>query len=276
MKPALAILAAGMGSRYGGLKQIDPVGPHGELVIDYSIFDAVRAGFGRIVFVIRRDIEKDFREAIGHRLEKHADVHYAFQEKPVGRAKPWGTGHATLSARGAADGNFGLINADDFYGPSAYQLLSRHFEASTDYCMVGFKLRQTLSEHGSVARGLCRIDAAGFLQHVTEVPKIAGLGDGLTGDEIVSMNCWGFTPSIFDHLQRQFDVFAREKADDPKAEMYLPSAVDRLIQEGRARVRVLLSPDAWLGVTYQQDRPTVMAGIRKLIADGIYPSSLWA
>jgi choline kinase len=284
IKPSLVILAAGMGSRYGGLKQIDPVGPHRELVIDYSVHDALRAGFGRVVCVIRRDIEKDFREAIGSRIEPRIDVRYVFQDKPEGRAKPWGTGHAVLAARDAVPGNFGVINADDFYGPSSYKLLAQALceardGAIADYAMVGFSLRNTLSKHGTVARGICTLDANGFLTGVEEVTDIASDGGAgsrtFTGDEVASMNFWGFTPSIFPHLARQFDEFQRGRGQDPKAEMYLPAAVDQLIREGRARVRVLRSPDAWFGVTYQQDRPLVVEGIQELVRGGVYPAPLW-
>lgn len=285
MKPTLVVLAAGMGSRFGGLKQIAPVGPSGELVIDYSVYDALRAGFGRIVFVIRHDIEKDFREAIGARLEARADIRYAFQDKPEGRTKPWGTGHAVLSARDQVPGNFGVINADDFYGPASYRLLAAHLQtaldgAAADYGMVGFALKNTLSEHGTVARGICSVDAAGYLVGVEEVTEIASDGRAgarsFSGNEIASMNLWAFTPSVFGHLQRQFDTFRGGRGRDPKAEMYLPAAIDELIREGKARVKVMATPDPWLGVTYQQDRAAVQAGILKLVQAGVYPARLWA
>jgi len=293
----LLVLAAGIGSRYGGLKQIDPVGPNGETIIDYSIYDALRAGFGKLVFVIRRDIETAFRETIGARFESRIPVAYVFQELdklppgfslPPGRKKPWGTGHAILMGDEAIREPFGVINADDFYGMTSFQLLARQLESdTTDYTMVGFVLRNTLSEFGSVARGLCRANADGFLQTVTELTKIepdasaarhtdaAGQVHPLTGDEIVSMNMWGFSPSIFEHLRREFAAFLRAHPGDQKTEFFIPSAVNTLINTGRERLKVLRTPDSWFGVTYREDRPRVTASVRRLIEQGRYPEQLW-
>ena len=297
-KPALLVLAAGIGSRYGGLKQIDPVGPHGETIIDYSIYDALRAGFGKLVFVIRRDIEAAFKETIGARFERRIPVAYVFQElehlppgfsPPPGRKKPWGTGHAILMGAEAIAGPFGVINADDFYGMTSFELLARQLELGTpDYAMVGFVLRNTLSEHGSVARGLCRAGTDGYLETVTELTKIEPAGAGarytdaagqvhpLTGDEIVSMNMWGFMPSLFDHLRREFAAFLRSHPDDEKTEFFIPSAVNDLIHRRQERLKVLRTSDSWFGVTYREDRPRVVENIRRLIARGDYPEKLWA
>ncbi len=302
--PALLVLAAGMGSRYGGLKQIDPVGPAGELVLDYSIHDAMRAGFGRVVFLIRREIETDFKAAIGRRYEGRLPVTYAYQERdqdvpagfpvPAERRKPWGTGHAVLCARAALDGPFAVINADDFYGAASYQRIADFLRtpppaapAPEFYAMVGFQLRRTLSENGAVARGLCTLDAAGRLVTVEEHTRIvregprgarslteSGPGRPLTGDEIVSMNLWGFRPSIFDFLAGGFARFLQERGADPKAEFYLPAAVADLLARGRARVQVLETPCDWFGITYREDKATVERGIRTLIAGGAYPSPL--
>jgi hypothetical protein len=301
MELTLAILAAGIGSRYGGLKQIDPVGPSGEIVVDYSIFDARRAGFNKVVFVIRRDIEHDFREAIGRRIEAQIAVDYVFQRLddlpgsravPAGRVKPWGTGHAILACRDAVRGNFAAVNADDFYGRTSYARIADFLRAtppaSPAYAMAAFTLRNTLSENGTVARGVCRTDEHGFLAGVTERTKIERDGAGgarmamedgsvlaFTGDEPVSMNIWGFTPTLFPFLDEQFRDFLDRSADNPKAEFYIPFVVDALIREGRATARVLQTPDTWFGVTYPADKPVVVAAIRDLIAKGTYPSPLW-
>jgi hypothetical protein len=295
-KPALLVLAAGMGSRYGGLKQIDPVGPNGETIIDYSIYDALRAGFGKVVFVIRRDIEDQFKQIIGARFEKKVAVDYAFQELdklppgfsvPNNRTKPWGTGHAILMAADAVREPFAAINADDFYGATSFRVLAEHLgSGSADFAMVGFILRNTLSEFGSVARGVCKTNAGGFLESVTEMTKIERDGaaaktvgpDGealaLTGDETVSMNMWGFTPALFGDLREQFVEFLKRHGQEEKSEFYIPAAVNGLVRAGRARVKVLRTTDPWFGVTYREDRPLVVDGIRKLIARGDYPEKL--
>src|SRR6185312_3405752 len=260
-KPTLLLLAAGMGSRYGGLKQIDPVGPEGETIIDYSIFDAVRAGFGKLVFVIRHYIESAFREAIGARFEKRLPVEYVFQELdklpagfsvPPNRTKPWGTGQAILMAEEKIREPFAAINADDFYGANSFQVLAEHLRAGgNDYAMVGFTLRNTLSEFGSVARGVCRADGENFLESVTEMVGIEKDGTGakckdakevlhqFTGDELVSMNMWGFTPTLFGHLRKQFTEFLKQHGCEVKSEFYIPKAVNELLAAKLALVKVL-------------------------------------
>ncbi|MDP1579007.1 MAG: NTP transferase domain-containing protein [Candidatus Didemnitutus sp.] len=292
----LVILAAGMGSRFGGLKQVQPVGAHGELIIEYSIYDALRAGFDRLVLVIRRDIEADFRDSIGRRLEQHIAVDYVFQETsdvPAGieigtRSKPWGTGHAVLAARHAVKRPFAVINADDFYGAAGYRSLATHFTASPDYAMVGYPLRQTLSEHGAVSRGLCAVADDGRLERITEVTKITksdaggasyldatGAPQVLTGHEIVSMNFWGFTPAVFAQLEERFARFLRERGGDPKAEFYLPTALSEMKQANEARIALLQSDDAWFGITYREDLPAAQAAVRDLVSAGGYRSPLW-
>jgi UTP-glucose-1-phosphate uridylyltransferase len=296
-KPTLLILAAGMGSRYGGLKQIDPVGPAGETIIDYSIYDALRAGFGKLVFVIRKDIEQQFREIIGARFEKRVAVEYVFQELdklppgfslPAGRTKPWGTTHAILMAEQAIKEPFAAINADDFYGQQAYKLLANYLTSgSSDYAMVGFILKNTLSDFGSVARGVSRTDAADYLTSVVEMMKIERDGAAakntdaegnitkLTGDEAVSMNFWGFTPAVFPQLKTKFTEFLKKSGGELKSECYIPSTVNDLVVAGQAKVKVLRTNDSWFGVTYREDRPMVVESIRKLIAHGDYPEKLW-
>ena len=298
IKPTLLVLAAGMGSRYGGLKQIDPVGPAGETIIDYSIYDAMRAGFGKLVFVIRKDIEAQFREIIGARFEKRIAVEYVFQELdklppgcslPAGRTKPWGTTHAILMAADTIRAPFAAINADDFYGAEAYRLLAQHLTSgTTDYAMVGFILRNTLSKFGSVARGVCRVDENNHLKSVVEMMKIEPDGGGakntdaagqitkLTGEEAVSMNFWGFTPALFPQLKTQFEAFLKKSGNELKSECYIPSTVNDLVIAGQAKVKVLRTNDFWFGVTYREDRPQVVESIRQLIAQGKYPEKLWA
>jgi hypothetical protein len=297
VKPTLLVLAAGMGSRYGGLKQIDPVGPAGETIIDYSIFDALRAGFGKLVFVIRRDIEAPFKEIIGARFAALVPVEYVFQELdklppefnvPAGRTKPWGTAHAILMAADTVHEPFAAINADDFYGAESYRLLAQHLQAGTpDYAMVGFVLRNTLSDFGSVARGVCQVDPENFLQGVVELTKIERDGAGardtnpagkiitLTGDEAVSMNMWGFTPAIFPQLQKGFQEFLERRGWDLKSEFYIPSAVNSLVVARQAQVKVLRTQASWFGVTFREDRPRVVESVRQLITRGDYPEKLW-
>ena len=300
----LVVLAAGMGSRFGGLKQVAPVGPNGELIIEYSAHDARRAGFRRVVFVIRRDIEKDFRAAIGSRLETKMEVAYAFQELgdlpppyavAPGRTKPWGTGQAVLAAEPAVRGPFAVINADDFYGAAAYGELARHFGGASGsdspgrptYALVGYPLRQTLSEHGAVNRGVCAVDAGGRLTGIDEVLKIERMAAGrarhplawggwgeLTGDEIVSMTCFGFTPAFFGQLRGLFTEFLGLYHRSETAEFYLPVAVGALAQAGYAEVRLLKSEDAWFGMTYREDVPAARAAIRRLVDQGVYPERL--
>lgn len=297
MQPTLLVMAAGMGSRYGGLKQIDPVGPSGETLMDYSIYDAMRAGFGKLVFVIRKDIEQAFREKVGARFERRIAVKYVFQELedlpagfsvPDGRTKPWGTTQAVLAAENAIGEPFAVINADDFYGAESYRVLGEHLQSgSEDYAMVGFVLRNTLSDFGSVARGVCRVSADGYLEKIEELTNIERDGDGakntapdgtvrkLTGEEPVSMNYWGFTPRIFPQLREVFHRFLERSGTDLKAESYVPMAVGELISRDEARVKVLRSRDPWFGVTYREDRPRVVESIRRLIESGAYPGALW-
>jgi MobA-like NTP transferase domain len=296
-KPTLLVLAAGMGSRYGGLKQIDPVGPAGETIMDYSIFDALRAGFGRLVFVIRRDIEAAFRQTIGARFEHRLPVEYVFQDLdslppgfsvPAGRQKPWGTGQAILMAADVIHEPFAAINADDFYGANSFRVLAEYLQSGgPDYAMVGFVLRNTLSEFGSVARGACRVAEDDYLQAVTELTKIerdgaaakyldaAGIVHRLSGNETVSMNMWGFVPILFGQLQQLLIEFLKAHGWDEKAEFYIPAVVNALVSAGRARCKVLRTPDTWFGVTYREDRPRVIEGIRALAARGEYPERLW-
>ncbi len=296
-KPTLLVMAAGMGSRYGGLKQIDPVGPSGETLMDYSIFDALRAGFGKVVFVIRKDIEQPFKDTIGARFEKHVPVDYVFQELdkipqgfkvPEGRTKPWGTTQAVLMAEDAIHEPFAVINADDFYGAEGYQVLAKHLESGTsDYAMVGFVLRNTLSDFGSVARGVSKADSNGYLQSVSELTSIERDGSHakntdpqgkvteLTGDELVSMNMWGFTPQVFGQLRERFQDFLKRSGTELKSENYVPATVNELVASGQARVKVLRTNDAWFGVTYREDRPRVVDSIAALIQKGKYPNTLW-
>jgi len=299
-KPTLLILAAGIGSRYGGLKQLDKVGPDGEAIIDYSIYDAIQAGFGKVVFVIRKSIEADFKEFIGNKLDGKIEVEYVFQELdhlPEGvslnpeRKKPYGTGHAVLMAKDVIKENFAVINADDFYGREAYETIARYFEElnpeSNDNCMVGYNLKNTLSDHGYVSRGQCTSDKNGFLVDVVERTHIEKKGnhiffqddDGkeieLDGNTLVSMNFWGFTPKYFEQLESRFIKFIKENNDNIKSEFYIPFVVNQIIEEGIGKTKVLESDAEWFGVTYQEDRPVVVDSIRNLIAQGKYPERLF-
>lgn len=302
MKPTLLILAAGMGSRYGGLKQLDAMGPSGEVVLDYSVFDAIRAGFGKVVFVIRRDFEEQFKAQIGTKFGSRIEVDYAFQDindlpagftVPEGRTKPWGTAHAVLAAASVVHEPFLMINADDFYGRDAFAKIAadlttpRPTDGKSHYSMVGFYLKNTLSDHGSVARGVCTRDSNGMLSSVTEMTKIFKTADGaenretetpvkLSGEEVVSMNFFGFTPDIFGHLRTAFTKFLEANGTDLKAECYVPKEVDVLIRADKADVKVLESNDSWFGVTYPEDKADVVASIRALVAAGAYPENLWA
>lgn len=300
MGMTLVVLAAGIGSRYGGLKQIEAVGPSGAIVIEYSVYDAIRAGFDRVVCVIRRDIERDFRSLISARFEKHIPVEYVFQDMddlppgfsvPADRKKPWGTGHAVLACRNVVKTPFAVINADDFYGRKSYDVLASFLKGvkagSGDYSMVGFTLKNTLSEHGHVARGVCEVDGKGHLARVVERTNIeqtatgaryadgAGGWTALSGGEVVSMNMWGLTPSLFGHLQSEFPVFLSRSAANPKAEFFLPTVVDALVNSGKASVKVLSTPEHWFGVTYPQDKAVVVDGISHLVKQGVYPAKLW-
>lgn len=302
MKPTLIVLAAGMGSRYGGLKQIDPVGPNGEIMLDYSIFDALRGGFDRVVFVIRKDIEEAFRASVGAKWEKRVRIDYAFQRLedlpaphrvPEGREKPWGTGQAVLcAAELVCDAPFAVINADDFYGRHGFAILgdalSKNGRADRGF-MVGYPLRNTLSEFGSVSRGVCDVAPDRSLRGVTEVTKIVGApnggavaeGDGgetlrFSGNEIVSMNFWGFMPSCLSGLRVLFERFLAARGTELKSEFYLPEAVATMIRAGEISIETLTSEDAWFGVTYREDKPHVQAGIKALIDAGAYPADLFA
>jgi len=290
MQPTLVVLAAGLGSRYGGLKQIDPVGPSGETVLDYAVFDAVRAGFGRVVFVIRREFAAVFRAQIGAKYGGRVAVDYVFQSPealpagcvaPVGREKPWGTGHAVWCAREAVRENFAVINADDFYGEDSLRKLAGFLREAKakEFAMVGFRLANTLSEHGAVSRGVCVADPAGRLQSITEETGITveqvGTGRKFSGAETVSMNCWGFTPELFTGLDRQFRGFLAAHGTDAKAEFYLPAAVSAMITRGGASVRLLPTQSTWFGVTYREDKPRVAAAIAELVRRGVYPAKLF-
>ncbi len=296
----LVILAAGMGSRYGGLKQIDPITKEGEFIIDFSVFDAIRAGFRKVVFVIKEENLDEFRSSVGKRFEDKIQVEYVFQKLtdlpegctvPEGRVKPWGTAQAMLAAREAVCEPFAVINADDFYGKSAYELLFAHFAARQDsdmpeYCMVGYVLENTLTENGTVSRGICQVDEQGYLIDVVErtsirpADKVAvyeenGRETVLPLDSIASMNCWGFTPDIFDEVAEGFKNFLSDLGSNPqKCEYYLPFAVRELMEVGKCRVKVYASDSAWYGVTYREDKEKVMAGIAQLKQDGIYPNKL--
>lgn len=305
-KPILVIMAAGMGSRYGGLKQVDPIGPHGETIMDYSIYDAKRAGFETVVFIIKEEFAEEFKTKIGDAVSEHLEVRYAFQdvnnipegyEIPAGRVKPWGTAHAVLSAKDVIDSSFAVINADDFYGQQAFQEIYdflANTENSTDnklnLTMVAFLLKNTVSDNGYVSRGLCKTDEDGYLSEIIERTRIETHDGGIhytvddgaswvdvSPETIVSMNMWGFTEEILDYAEKFFvDFFNEEVPNNPeKAEFYLPSIVDKLLSSGEARVKVLSSPEKWYGVTYQEDKEEVISAIRRLINDGKYPEELW-
>jgi NDP-sugar pyrophosphorylase family protein len=303
MKPTLLVLAAGMGSRYGGLKQMDPMGPSGETVLDYSVFDAIRAGFGRVVFIIREDFAEAFRQGVGSRFAGSISVDYAFQRLddipggfaiPDGRAKPWGTAHAVRAARGLVSEPFAVINADDFYGQDAYVRAAGFLAAAgdvvggpADYAMIGYPLVNTLSDHGDVNRGICTRDGNGLLANVEEFVAIEreadGVvrGNGLDGvrreiDETspVSMNFWAFTPCLFDHLEDGFSAFLAARGGEEKSEYYIPTLVDELIRTGKANCRVLETTSHWFGVTYPDDKPHVVESIRRLTDAGDYPTPL--
>ncbi|MBE5993754.1 MAG: nucleotidyltransferase [Paenibacillaceae bacterium] len=303
-KPVLVIMAAGMGSRYGGLKQIDSIDAYGNKIIDYSIFDAVQAGFETVVFIIKKAIEKEFRENIGDRIAAHVNVEYVYQELdrlpagcqvPEGRVKPWGTGHAILCCQDVIDGPFAVINADDYYGKSAFVSIYNQLSEISDsekyqYTMVGYRLYNTLTENGHVARGVCTISEDGKLKDIHERTRIEKQGDKarfteddgktwteLSEDTVVSMNMWGFTKSIIKELDERFAVFLdKELPGNPlKCEYFLPFVVDELLKEYKAEVTVLKSVDRWYGVTYKEDKETVVNAIRELKKTGIYPERLW-
>lgn len=295
MSKTLLVLAAGIGSRYGGFKQMEPVGPTGEFILDYSVFDARRAGFDKVVFVIREEIKDDFKAVIGARIAPHMEVAYACQRitdlpdgfaTPSGRNKPWGTGHATLTAAPLIDEPFAVINADDFYGAESFSALAAFLDQTADeparYAMVGYQLDKTLSNHGHVARGLCTVDSDSNLAGIVELTHIVKTPDGarcnsrkLTGNEVVSMNLWGFKPCFLKHLRREFKTFLETSGSDPKAEFFVPTVVNTLITGGEATCAVLHTPSQWTGVTYPEEKDDVMRVVRDLIARDIYPESLW-
>ncbi|MDO4527486.1 MAG: sugar phosphate nucleotidyltransferase [bacterium] len=302
-KPTLLILAAGMGSRYGGLKQIDSVGPSGETIMDYSIYDAIRAGFDKVVFIIRKDFEEAFREKIVAKYEGKIKIELAFQDPldlpagctfPEGREKPWGTAHAIRSARNVIDAPFAAINADDFYGTDAFMQLGKvlaNIDCAAEpkqFAMVGYRLDQTLSENGSVARGICEVADDGKLIGVTEMTKIVQKADGtiqneedpenpnpLKGDCRVSLNLWGFTPALFDGMEERFTTWFKEHEGQLKAEWYIPFYVDELVKAGKATVDVIPTNSCWFGVTYREDKPVVVEAIQKMVDEGVYPAKLW-
>lgn len=303
-KPVLVIMAAGMGSRYGGLKQIDPVDEYGHIIMDFSVYDAVKAGFEKVIFIIKKEIEQDFREKIGNRLEKCIKVEYVYQDienlpegfsVPEGRVKPWGTAHAVLSCLSVIDGPFAVINADDYYGQQAfrmiYDFLSSHEDTEKyQYTMVGYLLKNTLTENGHVARGICETDADSRLTAITERVHIEKREDGiayteddgktwtfLPEDTVVSMNMWGFTESMMAEIQNRFAGFLAEnlQKNPLKCEYFLPFVVDELLQENKAEVTVLKSRDRWYGVTYKEDKPAVMKAVQSLKDQGLYPQKLW-
>ena len=276
-KMSLLVMAAGMGSRFGGLKKIEPVGPHGEVILEFSVYDALEAGFDKAVFVIKKAIEHYFREIIGKRIEKMIDVEYAFQELedipapftvPAERVKPWGTGQAVLCAKKFIDTPFAVINADDFYGKNGYKELKKHFETSTETCMVGYLLQNTVSENGTVARGICEIEN-GYLTGVTEHLSIPKDND-FPADTIASMNMFGFMPTLFDELDRGFVEFLKESGTELKSEYLLPRIVDKMIKQDGEKVKVLYTDDKWYGVTYKEDKQSVVDAIAKLCAEGKY------
>ena len=300
-KPILVVMAAGMGSRYGGLKQIDPVGSCGEAILDYSLFDAHEAGFETAVIIIKEAIKKDFMDTVGKRLEAcPMEIRYAYQELdkipagcvvPDGRTKPWGTSHAVLCAKDAiGDAPFAVVNADDYYGKQAYREIYQFLSTGGDYCMVSYRLGNTVTENGYVSRGVCNVDKEGFLSHIVERTRIETYADGirftaddgatwedLADDTPVSMNMWGFPPAFLETIEADFPRFFREDvaANPAKAEMFLPMSIDKLVQAGVCQVKVLHTADKWFGVTYAADKPVVMAALQDMTDKGLYPNGLW-
>ncbi len=299
MKPTLLVLAAGMGTRYGGNKQLDEVGPSGETIIDYSIYDAIRAGFGKIVFVIRRDIEQQVKERFVDRLNGKIEIDYVFQEitdLPSGvrvsdeRQKPWGTSHAILVTEQKIHEPFGVINADDYYGVESFKILKDFLVNDREpnrYCIVGYKLGNTLSDHGHVNRGVCKAGADGYLSHIAEVRQIEKTADGakapgpdgttvsFTGNEIVSMNLWGFKPTCYSFLGKEFRSFLDTHGMDPKSELDIPTSIDKFVKSGEVSIKILMSNERWFGVTYREDKPFVVESIRKMIRNGTYPARIY-
>ena len=301
MKPTLLVLAAGMGSRYGGLKQMDPLGPNGESIIDYSVYDAARAGFGKVIFVLREDIVSDFYELFANKYKSILEVDHVIQylsDIPEGiaineeRVKPWGTGHAVLAARDKLKEPFAVVNGDDFYGAEAFKAMAEFLSEAnpndiSTQSMVGYILNNTLSEHGFVSRGVCSSDSSGYLTTVTERTNIERIDDGilfiddqkqthsLTGDEIVSMNFWGFTPALIQPFYEKFEEFMNKNGKELKSEFFIPLGINKLIQDGTLKIKVLESNARWFGVTYQADKPLVISKLRELSATGVYPDKIW-
>ncbi len=299
VKPTLLILAAGLGSRYGGFKQLEPIGPQGEAIIDYSIFDAIKAGFGKVVFVIKKELEVNFRDNLLKRFENRIDTGYVFQELdmlpkgydlPSSREKPWGTAHAIMVSEAAVNEPFTVINADDFYGYEAFRrmqmFLAEKSNNEREYSMIGYKLGKTLSEHGTVSRGICSIDDNGYLKSVTEITKIRkdndrivnfdnGKSFSLSGNSIVSMNMWGFTPVVFGQIKQRFSSFLDQNITNPKAEFFIPTLIDQLIREKEAKVKVLSCNAQWFGITYKEDKQAAKDSILEMIKNGEYPLRLW-
>lgn len=298
----LVILAAGMGSRYGGMKQIDPITDDGNFIIDFSIFDAIRAGFDKVVFVIKEENLEIFKETVGNRISKHISVEYAFQKLysvpswfsvPEERKKPWGTTHAVLSARPYVNEPFAVINSDDFYGREAYEIIAKHLNnvksenGKLQFCMAGYLLKNTMTENGSVNRGACELDENKHLIDIVEAREISWGDDGipcypsensmkqLSEETVVSMNCWGFTPELFEHLQSSFEDFLKNTQNPVKDELYLADVLDKMIKDGDCDITVYNTDAVWLGVTYAEDKPAVVQGIKDFIDQGIYPKHLW-
>ena len=297
VSPTLLVLAGGAGSRYGGRKMLDPVGPNGELLVEYSIYDARRSGFGRIVFVIRKEVEREFNEQANARFGRRFKVEYVVQDLgklaradqvPVSRVKPWGTTHAILMAFGTIREPFAVINVGDFYGAESYRALATHLSSGTpDYAMVGFVLRNTLSASGAVARAICHVNESGYLDRIVELKNVereggharniepGGEETRLSGDEVVSMNMWGFTPQVFDQLREQFHKFLQEHCANPHAECFIPNTINDLLVAGQARVKALRGGDSWFGITYGDDHSRAAESVRRLIEAGCYPKKLW-
>ena len=303
-KPILVVMAAGMGSRYGGLKQIDPVSEEGEKIIDFSVYDAMRAGFEKVVFIIKREMEDQFRETFGAQMSPHIGVEYAFQDLdnlpegfriPNGRIKPWGTAHAILCAKDLIDGPFAVVNADDYYGPEAFQLIYDYLSTHEDdefyrYAMVAFLLKNTVTENGTVSRGVCSLNATGELLSIREYTKIGRIEDGiayteddgkswhpLDGDTVVSMNMLGFSQSILSEIERGFPAFLRKGlSENPqKCEYYIPSVITDLLTSGKAKMEVLTTSETWYGITYKEDKRAITEAIRRKKEEGLYPEHLW-
>ena len=277
MKTELLIMAAGMGSRFGGLKQIEPLGPNGEIILDFSVYDAVKAGFDKVVFVIKKEIEKDFRAACGKRIEKMIDVNYAFQEKddlpdgftlPDTREKPWGTGQAVLSAKNIITSPFAVINADDYYGRESFEIIHNHLVSDSDMCMVGYKLGNTITDNGTVTRGVCETEN-GYLTKITECSGLDKNSE-YPMDTIVSMNMWGLDTDVFDFLEKEFPLFLKDNINEPKKEFLLPTILNDRMNKENKKIKVLSTDSQWYGVTYREDSPGVSAAMREFINKGLY------